>query len=95
MSNGVSSICSATNWWLEINFAGDKKIIRRLPIAAWILTGDGGFKAICFDAGQAFYAEGDDEIEISYKYGPELKQIGDGIPLDDEKPKRTHRKGKK
>lgn len=93
----LSSICSATNWWAEIYFANGKKILSRLPIAAWALTKNGGFKAVCFDEsrGRFFYAEGDDEFEISYKYGLELKQVGDGIPSSDEKPKRTHRKSKK
>jgi hypothetical protein len=93
----LSSICSATNWWAENYFANGKKILRRLPIAAWALTKDCGFKAVCFDesSGRFFYAESDDEFEVSYKYGSELKQIGDGIPFDDEKPKRTNRKSKK
>lgn len=50
--------------------------------------------AICFDEsrGQFFHpaSDDDDEFEISYKYGSDLKQIGDDFPFDDKKPKRTN-----
>ena len=91
MSFQVSSICSATHWWVEMRFVGSRKIVRRIPIAAWAYT-EKGMKAICFDSNDSFCAESDDDLVVEYKYGSGLKQIGDGLPPDDEMPKSTRKK---
>ena len=96
----ISSICSATNWWLEIRCADTKKLLGRLPIAAWAVTKDTEFKAICYDSNLrrvfcAYVVDDEDGFDYSFKHGINLKQIGDGLPLDYEKPKRSHRKSKK
>jgi hypothetical protein len=103
MSNesiGVSSICSATNWWLEIRCADSKKLFRRLPIAAWAVSKDNVFSSICYDGDvRKFFCTGvdedDDGFEYIFKHGINLKQIGNGVPFGDEKPKRILKKGKK
>ena len=39
--------------------------------------------------------ENEDGIEYSFKHGTNLKQIGIGIPFENEMPKRIRKKGKK
>jgi len=103
MSNesiGVSSICSATDWWLEIRCVDGGRLLRRLPIAAWAVTKDEQFKAICYagDAKRFFctdVADEEDGLEYSFKHGTNLKQIGTGIWFEDETPKSIRKKGKK
>jgi hypothetical protein len=99
-SIGFLSICSATDWWLEVRCVHDGKLLRRLPIAAWALTRDEIFMAICYDgdARRVFYTsivEDEDGLEYSFRHGINLKQIGIGIPFGDETPKRIRKKGKK
>lgn len=88
--NEVQSICSATNWWAEFRVTGHQKLVRRLPIAAWALTA-GNLKAVCFDGETAFLAEDDDDLKVTYRYGADLKQLGNGIPLDEGSSKRKRK----